>query len=131
MGHEVADGDVLLAVLREIWKVSGHRIGKADSALLYQLHDRGGCRDALGEGGEIEDRIDCHCFVRWFERAGPERFAVKDFAIVTDDQHCAGNVVFRNGVFDDRVDKLETAFVVGLCLGGEAHARTAYKHQEA
>ena len=126
MRHQIANGDVLLAVLREIWKVSGHRIGKADSALLYQLHYRGGCRDALGERGEIENSIDGHGLVRWFERPGAERLAVEDFAVVSNDQHCARDVVFRHCIFNHCIDRLEVSVVARLRrLRGQGRDRKA------
>ncbi len=60
MRQQLADGNVLLAVLREVREISGDGIVEADAALLDKLHHRGCRSQALGERGQVEDGVQGH-----------------------------------------------------------------------
>ena len=105
VGEQFANGDVLLAVLRELGQLGGDRIVEANAALLHQLHDGRGGRDALGQRGEIEDRIDGHGLARGLERSIAERAAVDNVAVMADQEHGAGDVAVGHGLLHDGIEE--------------------------
>ncbi len=116
MGEQLADGDVFLAVLREVRKVGGDGIVQPELSLLNQLHDRGRGGDALGERGDVEDRIDGHGFAGGLERPRAEGLAVDDAAVVADEYDSTGDEAAGDRLLHDRVDRGEGAWGRFLCV---------------
>ena len=114
MGQQVADRDVLLAILCKLGQVSGHGIVQPDAALLDKFHHRGSGCDALGERGKVEHSIDGHRLAHRFKRARSECLAVDDLSIVPDKKDTAGDVSIRDRLFHDRVQDNFHCFRAGL-----------------
>ena len=104
MSQQVADGDVVLAVLREFGNVFCHRIIQPDFTLLHQLHDGRGSGDHFGERCEVENRVGGHGLAARLEGAIAEGFAVDHLSVVPYQQHGAGHLVVVDGVEDDGVE---------------------------
>ena len=118
MSQQVADGDVVLAVLSEFGNVFCHRIIQPDFTLLHQLHDGGGSGDHFGERCQVENSVGRHGLAAGLEGAIAEGFAVDDLSVVSYQQHGAGNLVVVDGVEDDGIEDGQFWIAWGLGGGG-------------
>ncbi len=76
MHQQLADRNVLLAVLPELGKVLGDRVAHAKLSLLPKLHDGRGGRDDLCKGRAIEYCIQRHRLPPRLNRAAAVSFAI-------------------------------------------------------
>ena len=116
MGKQVADRNVVFAVLSELRDVFHHRVVQSEFALLFQLHYGGGRGHNLGERGDVEDGFHCHRRASGFERAAAEGFAIDHLALMADQKDRAGDFVVLNRGLDDGIEHGEG---LGLSLLGE------------
>ena len=101
--QQLADGDVLLAILRKFGEIPGNRIGHAKFALFPKLHEcRCGC-DWFRKRSAVEDCVECHGLAPRNDGAAAVGLAVYDLATMADDEHRTGNLLLRNGVVDNGV----------------------------
>ena len=92
VGHQLPDGDGLLAVGREGRPIGGRGLVQMDLAALHQLHDRGGGGHDLGQGGEIEDGVRLHGLDPGRQGALAESLAVHGLAVVAHQDDGPGDV---------------------------------------
>ena len=116
MSQQVADGDVVFAILGEFGNIFCHRIVEPDFTLLHQLHDGRGGGDHFGERCQVENSVGGHGLVAGLQRTIAEGFAVDHLSVVSDQEHGAGNLVIVDGVEDDGVEDSE--FWIAGGLGG-------------
>ena len=91
MCQQLADRDVFFSVLRKLRKILGHWIAEAHLSVLHQLHYRGRRYNHFGQGGEVENCILSHGLAPRLKRAIAIRFAVRDSALVADQQDSSWN----------------------------------------
>ena len=130
MGQQVADGDVVFAILGEFRNVLCHRIVHPDFAFLHQLHHRRGGGDDFGERRDVKNRVHRHGLAARLQRAIAEGFAVDHLSVVSDQQHGAGNLMVVDGVEDDGVEDGQVGSVGALGCGsrGQQGKKADKKH---
>ena len=91
-----------------------------DFALLHQLHDRRGSGDNFGQRRDVENSVGRHGLAARLERANAECLAIDDLSVMSDEQHCAWNLVVVDGVEDNCVEDCQVRSVGGLGGGSRA-----------
>ena len=130
---QVANGDAVLAVLRELGNERRHRIGQADAALFHQHHHgrRGGHH--LGQRRQVEDRVQRHRLGRRLHRALAVRLPERDLIATAHHDHGAGKLPGLDRVGDDLVDAVQRCGVETRlrCLRCGKCLQNAGGHREA
>lgn len=120
MGEQLADGDVLFAVFRELGQVGSYEIVEAQLSFLNQPHDRRSSGDAFGDGSNVKDRVQGHGFSGGLQRTGPESLAVDHLGVVSDENDAARNRSLRDRRVHDAIDRGESgAGSIGRILGNQ------------
>ncbi len=99
VGQQHADGDVVLAILREVGDVLGNGIVQLDLAKLLQSHDAGGSGDDLGERCQVENGVDGHGLGFGADGAVAVRFVVSREPVVRDQQHGTRRIALATAFF--------------------------------
>ena len=81
--------------------------------LLDEHHDAGRRRHDLGERRQIEDRVERHRLGRRHERAITERLLIEHAIAAADEHDGAGQLLLRDGLAHERLDRVEPAGVEG------------------
>ena len=90
MHEQLADGDVLLAVLTKLGKIFCDRVVHAKFSLLPELHDGRGSGDDFGERRTVKYRIQSHGLATRLDGAAAVGFAIHDVAVMADDYDRTG-----------------------------------------
>ena len=102
MRHQVADGDVGLAIALEPGNERGDPIVHPDPAVLHQLHHARRRGDHLGQRRQVENGVERHRLDRRLDRAVADGLLV-EHAIAASDQHDgAGQLLVGDGPLDRR-----------------------------
>ena len=120
-GHvrqQVADGDVFLAVTRELRDERADPIGQPDPAGFDELHHARRRGDDLREGGEVEDGVARHRLPRRRQGPVPERLVVNDLVTPSDEDDGARQPASLDRLLDQRVHPRQSRGVDGLGSGG-------------
>src|SRR5205807_2057719 len=126
--EQLTNGDVGLAVKSEFGNVLGDRIVQANLAGFFESHDGCGGGNDLGERGDVEDGVDGHGLGLWLERAIAVGLAIDNFPVVPNQQDRSGNLLRGDGLFDDRVDRLQAGVVFWIWReAGRCKAETSYE----
>ncbi len=112
VGEQLADGDILFAVLRELRNVFCHWIIQPNFSFLEQLHHRRRGRYYLGQRSQVEDRAHGHRFAARLQSAGTECLAVDDAAIVPDQNHGSGDLLVVDGLADDGINRAQMSWLL-------------------
>ena len=110
--QQLGDGDRPPALTPEPRHVDGDAVAQPETPLLDEHHDAGGGRHHLGQGREVEHRVERHrlgCSRRQRTRAeGP---LVHDLAAVPHQHHRRRKTPVADGLLDQRVDPGEAGRV--------------------
>ncbi len=109
--HQLADGNVGLAVLRELGNVLRHRIVELHLSELHHAHHRRRSGQHLGQRRRVEDGVGRHRLLRGLERTIAIRLAIDHCPIVADQQHGSGRISLLHGIFQQRVEWREAGLV--------------------
>ena len=110
--QQLGDGDRLPALASEPRHVIGDAVAQTQAPLFDEHHDGGGRRHDLGQGREIEHRVERHRLgCPRCQRARPEGPLVHDLAGVPHEHHRAGKTPVADGLLDHRVDPREAGRV--------------------
>ena len=109
--QQVADGDVGFAVALESRNEGRHAIDEAQLALLDQHHHARRRRHHLGQGGDVEHRVERHRLGRRHQRPVADRFLINDAIADANQDDGARQAFLADLVANQRLDRVELADV--------------------
>ena len=133
MRQELPDRDHPFAAAGEGGPIGRHGLIEIDQPALRQLHDRRGGNDHLGQGGEVEDRIDGHRRLAWRDGPKAEGLAIDDAPADADHDDGAGNMAGLDLIANDAGDGLQPLLDLSLrgAGGGDGAEDDEARQQQA
>ena len=107
VGHQVPNGDVLLAISLESRNERRDAIGESDLSFFEKDHDARGRGDDLCERGKIEDRVQGHCLGGGLQRPMTDRLLVQRAIPTADEDHGTGQLLFSDRLADEGFNRLK------------------------
>ena len=110
--QQLGDGDRPPTPALEPRHVGGDAVPQPETPLFDEHHDAGGRRHHLGQGREVEHRVERHRLgCSRPQRTRAEGPLVHDLAAVSHEHHRAGKTPVADGLLDHRVDPGEAGRV--------------------
>ncbi len=111
VGHQLADGDIVLAVLRKLWNVLRYRVIQLHLPELHHAHHGCGGGQHFGKRSHVEDGVGCHRLLRGFERTIAKSFAINHGSIVANQQNGSGRISLLHRISQQRVERREAGLI--------------------
>src|SRR5687768_2346405 len=111
MCQQMANRDVALAVALESWNVGRDRIRESHATLLHEPHYGRRRSHDLGQGGEVENRVERHRLDGRDDGTLPVGFLEENLVTTSDEDDRSRRLLRGDRLFDQPIDAGKTCRV--------------------